>query len=115
MSSDTGFAVSAQKSANSPMKSDGLEGALVADTELSEVDGERGRLILRGFSLEALAPRASLEDIAGLLWHGALPAAGDETLRQAFGAGRVRVHGANPPWQPAVTFRRDGEPPRVAR
>ena len=33
-------------------KSSGLEGVVVADTELSEVDGEHGRLVLRGHSIE---------------------------------------------------------------
>jgi citrate synthase len=91
MSSGTGFAVSAKKSATSPAKSDGLAGTLVAETELSEVDGERGRLILRGFSLEELAPRAALEDVASLLWSGTLPAPGDETVRNAIADGRVRA------------------------
>src|SRR4051812_17104688 len=44
------------------------------ETELSLVDGERGILVLRGKSLEELAPRASVEAVAALLWSGVLPA-----------------------------------------
>jgi citrate synthase len=83
-----------------PMKSPGvarsaggLEGTPVADTELSEVDGEKGRLVLRGHSVEALAPRASLEAVAALLWSGASPGDGESErqMRVAFGAGRLRA------------------------
>ena len=35
--------------------SDGLEGVVAADTVLSEVDGQAGRLIIRGRSLDELA------------------------------------------------------------
>jgi citrate synthase len=69
-------------------KSSGLEGVVVADTELSEVDGERGRLVLRGHALEELAPRATLEAVAGLLWDGALPAPENHELERAFGEAR---------------------------
>ena len=51
----------------------GLEGVLVCETELSDVDGEQGRLTIRGHSVEELVERASFEDVCGLLWHGALP------------------------------------------
>src|SRR5438552_2789132 len=51
----------------------GLEGVVVADTTLSEVDGERGRLVIRGFDVEALARAARFEDAALLLLSGALP------------------------------------------
>ena len=51
----------------------GLEGIVVAATRLSEVDGERGRLIIGGFPVEELAPHASFEEVLFLLWHGRLP------------------------------------------
>ncbi len=44
----------------------GLEGVIAADTHLSDVDGERGRLILRGHDVEELAGRASYEEAAAL-------------------------------------------------
>ena len=53
--------------------SPGLEGVVVAQTEISEVDGARGRLIYRGgYLIPELAER-SFEEIAHLLWTGRLP------------------------------------------
>src|ERR1700733_10335345 len=46
----------------------GLDGVVVADTRLSEVDGERGRLIIAGRDVEQLAGEASFEEAAALLW-----------------------------------------------
>lgn len=51
----------------------GLEGVLVAESELSHVDGEAGRLVYRGHDIEALARGATYEEVLYLLWHGALP------------------------------------------
>lgn len=51
----------------------GLEGVVAAQTEISEVDGQNGRLIYRGgYLIQQLAER-SFEEIAYLLWHGELP------------------------------------------
>lgn len=50
----------------------GLEGVVVAETKLSEVDGERGRLILAGHDAEELGARASFEQAAALFGHGPL-------------------------------------------
>ena len=52
---------------------EGLEGVVAARTQLSGIDGEKGRLWLAGFSLEELAPNAHFEEMAYLLWHGQLP------------------------------------------
>ena len=51
----------------------GLEGVLVAESELSHVDGEVGKLIYRGHDIEDLAHDASYEEVLYLLWHGSLP------------------------------------------
>jgi citrate synthase len=52
----------------------GLEGVVVAGTALSEVDGENGRLIYNGYSIEDLAHGGvTFEEIAYLLWRGHLP------------------------------------------
>ncbi|WP_418284483.1 citrate synthase [Halorubrum sp. DTA46] len=51
----------------------GLEGVLVAESELSHVDGEAGRLVYRGYDIEELARGASYEEVLYLLWHGSLP------------------------------------------
>ena len=55
----------------------GLEGVVVARTELSDVDGQLGRLTVRGYSIEELAGHATFEEVAYLLWHGALPDQGE--------------------------------------
>ncbi len=46
----------------------GLEGVVVAETRLSDVDGERGRLVVAGHDVERLAGTASFEETAALLW-----------------------------------------------
>ena len=70
--------------------SDGLEDVVAAETVLSEVDGQAGRLIIRGRSLDELAGRTSYEDVAHLLWDGFfddLPA----DVGPALGAARAEV------------------------
>jgi citrate synthase len=53
--------------------SPGLEGVVAAQTEVSEVDGQNGRLIYRGgYLIQEVADR-SFEEIAHLLWTGELP------------------------------------------
>lgn len=70
----------------------GLEGVVVADTRLSEVDGERGRLIVAGHDIERLADGATVEDVAGLLWSGALPGAdGRAAMQRALADGRAQA------------------------
>ncbi len=51
----------------------GLDGIVVADTELSDVDGERGQLIIRGYEIEDLVGRVTFEEVCALLWSGRLP------------------------------------------
>jgi len=68
----------------------GLEGIVVAATRLSEVDGEHGRLVIGGYSVEELAPRAQFEDVLHLLWHGRLPDGGERArLAAALAAQRA--------------------------
>jgi citrate synthase len=55
--------------------SDGLEGVIAAETVLSEVDGEAGRLLIRGRTLDELAGRWRFEDVLALLWDGFFDAA----------------------------------------
>jgi citrate synthase len=69
----------------------GLEGVIAADTVMSLVDGERGRLVFRGHNLEQLAGR-QVEDVAALLWRGDLPdSAGREVIRAALAEGRIEA------------------------
>jgi citrate synthase len=51
----------------------GLEGVLVAESELSHIDGDAGKLVYRGYTIEDLARDASYEEVLYLLWHGELP------------------------------------------
>ena len=51
----------------------GLDGIIVAETALSDVDGERGRLTIRGYAVEELVERATFEDVCGLMWGGRWP------------------------------------------
>ncbi|MCS7059755.1 MAG: citrate/2-methylcitrate synthase, partial [Anaerolineae bacterium] len=46
---------------------------LAGQTELSAVDGQIGRLTIRGYPIEELAAHASYEEAAYLLWYGELP------------------------------------------
>ena len=50
--------------------SPGLEGVLAGETALSKVDGERGRLIYRGYRIGDLVERGSYPAVANLLWTG---------------------------------------------
>jgi citrate synthase len=51
----------------------GLEGVVIADTRLSKVMGDVGRLIYSGYDIQDLAENASFEEVVYLLWHNALP------------------------------------------
>ena len=48
----------------------GLEGVVAAETVLSEVDGQAGRLVIRGRSLDEIAGKLRFEDVARLLFEG---------------------------------------------
>ena len=51
----------------------GLRGVTVASTRISHVDGQRGKLIYRGFLVQDLAERAGFEEVAYLLLYEKLP------------------------------------------
>jgi len=51
----------------------GLENVAIAETSLSYINGEKGRLVYRGIPVEVLAEKASFEEVAFLLWFGYLP------------------------------------------
>ena len=51
----------------------GLKGVMSHATQLSEVDGQAGRLVIRGYDIHELAGRVSFEEAAYLLWYGDLP------------------------------------------
>ncbi|MBU0580914.1 MAG: citrate/2-methylcitrate synthase, partial [Candidatus Margulisbacteria bacterium] len=51
----------------------GLEGAVTNKTLIGYVDGDKGRLIYRGYSVETLAENSTFEEVAYLLIFGKLP------------------------------------------
>ena len=57
----------------------GLEGVLAAETTISLVDGQAGRLLYRGYEIGDLAAHGSYDRVVGLLLDGEWPA-GDDVL-----------------------------------
>lgn len=53
----------------------GLEGVPIAESSISQVDGEAGRLYYRGYSIEELTQHATFEEVVGLLFDGDMPSA----------------------------------------
>lgn len=51
----------------------GLEGVVVADTKLSRVQGDIGKLIYGGYDILDLAEHTSFEEVVYLLWNNRLP------------------------------------------
>lgn len=75
---------------------EGLEGVHVTTTRLSRVDGEKGELVYAGSDVEALAGKASFEEVTHRLL---VAAGGDVTLdavRAGIAEGRVRAHAEIP-------------------
>jgi len=68
----------------------GLEGVIVASTELTKIDGQAGRLIYRGYDATELAGNVPYEAVAHLLWLGGLPAEAELLqLREKLGRSRA--------------------------
>jgi citrate synthase len=70
----------------------GLDDVVVAETVLSDVDGQAGRLVIRGHSLDDLVSRTTYEQVLSLLWEGffaELPRSND--LPERLGAARQNV------------------------
>jgi citrate synthase len=62
-----------EKSDDTVVKARGLEGVVALESELSFIDGQKGELVYRGYSIEDLAKHASFEEVVHLLWDGELP------------------------------------------
>ncbi|MEK6322431.1 MAG: citrate synthase [Acidobacteriota bacterium] len=52
----------------------GLEGIVAAESRISDVNGDEGKLIYAGYDIHDLAEHSTFEEVIYLLWHGALPA-----------------------------------------
>ena len=68
----------------------GLDGVVAADTVLSDVDGEAGRLVIRGVPVATLVARDGFEGVAARLWEGFV-ADGLDRTRVAGLLGRARL------------------------
>lgn len=77
----------------------GLDAVVAAETVLSHVDGQAGRLVLRGFDLEELAGRRSYEAVLALLWQGFAPV---DDIAAALGRARVEAFRILEPRLPAL-------------
>jgi citrate synthase len=78
----------------------GLDDVVAAETVLSHVDGEAGRLIVRGFDLEDIAG-LSFEAMCVLLWDGLVSGPlGEGAVKAALGAARVRAFAIGEPLLP---------------
>ena len=51
----------------------GLEGVYFTETKICKVDGSKGRLWYRGYSIESLAKNSSFEEVSYLILYGSLP------------------------------------------
>lgn len=74
-----------------PSFSPGLEGVPIAESAVSLVEGEAGRLTYRGYSIEDLTqPGVSFEEVVALLYDGELPSAARvEEIRKELHDNRV--------------------------
>ncbi len=60
-------------SPTAPLMSKGLEGIVVDETAISDVNGQQCQLIYRGYNLDELVGKASYEEVSYLLLFGKLP------------------------------------------
>ena len=82
---------------DSKVSASGLEDVVAATTRLSDVDGERGRLVIAGRTVEELAGSATFEDVVHLLFHGRLPDDAERTgVREALGEAREAAYARLP-------------------
>ena len=64
---------SPEPSSTQPQVHDGLKGVVAAATNIAEVDGQNGKLTLRGYDISELSGNVEFEEVCYLLWHGKLP------------------------------------------
>lgn len=81
----------------------GMDDVIAADTLLSHVDGEAGRLILRGHDIEDLAGSTRFEDVAGLMWRDLVAVPAETPLARAIGEGRAAAFARFLPFAPMLS------------
>lgn len=68
----------------------GLEGVVAAETAISYIDGQNGRLFYRGIEINELAEKSTFEETTALLWYGNLPTRSQlDSFQQKFAANRM--------------------------
>src|SRR5687768_951191 len=65
--------MTASNESATPQVARGLEGIVAAATNIAEVDGEKGKLTLRGYDVSELSGNVTFEEVCYLLWYGKLP------------------------------------------
>ncbi len=63
----------AEKEPPSPTIGLGLADITICESEICYIDGDQGRLVYRGYDAIELARQSTFEEVAYLLWYGALP------------------------------------------
>jgi citrate synthase len=77
---------------NIQLTKSGLDGVPAAETVLSHVDGERGKLIITGEHVGELAAKSNFEGVTARLWNGAsLRSLSEANVRTSLGAARERA------------------------
>ena len=51
----------------------GLQDVVVATSAICSIDGQRGKLVYRGYDIHDLAAHSTFEEVVYLLWNGHLP------------------------------------------
>ncbi len=68
----------------------GLQNVVIATSEICAIDGERGKLIYRGYEITDLAEHSTFEEVVYLLWHGRLPKSAElQGLKQQLAENRA--------------------------
>lgn len=95
------------------MAAKGLEGVVVGESRLSDIDGDLGTLIYAGYDIDDLARNTTFEEVCHLLWTGRLPDASE------LDAVRAELHAASPLSPEMVElvrrFPQDGDPMAALR
>jgi citrate synthase len=91
----------------------GLEGVVVAESRTSLVNGQEGKLVYDGYSIETLAENALFEEVAYLLWNERLPNRTElENLRSSIAAEAVIPDGV---MAQLKAYPKDADPMAVLR
>lgn len=86
------------KSETPRVSASGLDNVVAAETALSHVDGEAGRLIVAGYEVEDLVKAHDFEGAVAALWRaaGLDPAPSEGDVREALGRAREAAYGYIP-------------------